>query len=108
MVSNLVDNAIRYSPQRSQVTLALAAFRDEALLSVTDQGPGIPEAEREKVFGRFYRILGQGDSEGSGLGLPIVREICLAHGGRITLKDGEGGRGLCVEVELPRNRRPSA
>jgi two-component system sensor histidine kinase TctE len=108
MVSNLVDNAIRYSPQRTQVTLALAAFRDEALLSVIDQGPGIPAAEREKVFGRFYRILGQGDSEGSGLGLPIVREICLAHGGRITLKDGEGGRGLCVEVELPRNRRPSA
>jgi len=53
------------------------------------------------VFQRFYRILGQGDSEGSGLGLAIVREIALAHGGRVTLRDGGDGRGLCVEVELP-------
>lgn len=71
------------------------------MISVNDQGPGIPEGERENVFKRFYRILGQGDSEGSGLGLAIVREICWAHGGRITLKDGADGRGPCVEVELP-------
>ncbi len=101
MVANLVDNAIRYSPLESQVTVAVAAWREEAVISVTDQGPGIPEAERENVFKRFYRILGQGDTEGSGLGLAIVREICWAHGGRIALKAGAGGRGLCVEVELP-------
>lgn len=101
MVANLIDNAIRYSPAESQVTAAVAAWQGEAIISVTDQGPGIPEAERENVFRRFYRILGHGDIDGSGLGLAIVREICLAHGGTITLKDGEGGRGLCVEVELP-------
>ncbi len=108
LVANLIDNAIRYSPAESAVTVALAAFGGEAVVSVSDQGPGIPEAERDKVFGRFYRILGQGDSEGSGLGLAIVREICLAHGGRVVLKDGEGGRGLCVEVELPCGPQPAA
>lgn len=104
MVANLIDNAIRYSPAESQVTAAVAAWQDEAIISVTDQGPGIPETERENVFRRFYRILGHGDIDGSGLGLAIVREICLAHGGAITLKDGEGGRGLCIEVELPLGR----
>lgn len=101
MVANLVDNALRYGPPDSQVVVAVAAWGDEAVVSVCDEGPGIPEAERENVFKRFYRILGQGDTEGSGLGLAIVREICWAHRGRIALKDGAGGRGLCVEVELP-------
>jgi two-component system sensor histidine kinase TctE len=101
MVANLIDNAIRYSPADSQVTAAVASWKGKALISVSDQGPGIPEAERENVFHRFYRILGHGDVDGSGLGLAIVREICLAHGGSITLRDGDDGRGLCVEVELP-------
>lgn len=101
MVSNLIDNAIRYSPPDAAVTVAVAVFDAEVLVSVSDQGPGIPEAERQNVFHRFYRILGRGDSEGSGLGLAIVREIATAHGGRVSLRDGEGGRGLCVEVELP-------
>lgn len=111
MVANLIDNAIRYSPPESQITVAVAAWHGDGMISVTDQGPGIPEAEREKVFRRFYRILGHGqgpghgDTDGSGLGLAIVREICVAHGGTITLKDGEGGRGLCVEVELPLSGR---
>ncbi len=102
MLANLIDNALRYSPPDSQVVVAVAAWDKDAVISVSDQGPGIPEGERENVFKRFYRILGQGDSEGSGLGLAIVREICWAHGGRLTLKDGADGRGLCVEVELPR------
>ncbi|BAL22797.1 two-component system, OmpR family, sensor histidine kinase [Azoarcus sp. KH32C] len=101
MVANLIDNAIRYSPPESQVVVATAAWGEEAVISVCDEGPGIPPAERENVFKRFYRILGQGDSEGSGLGLAIVREICWAHRGKVTLKEGEGGRGLCVEIELP-------
>jgi two-component system sensor histidine kinase TctE len=108
VVANLVDNAIRYSPAESQITLSVATRGDTVTIRVCDQGPGIPEAERDKVFGRFYRILGQGDTEGSGLGLAIVREICLAHGGRVTLEDGVRGRGLCVEVELPRARNAPA
>lgn len=101
MIANLIDNAIRYGPPGSSVLVALAGWENEAIISVTDQGPGIPESERENVFKRFYRILGHADTEGSGLGLAIVREICWAHGGTISLKDGDDGCGLCVEVELP-------
>jgi len=101
MVANLIDNAIRYSPPDTHVVVAAGVWGDTAVISVSDEGPGIPESERENVFKRFYRILGQGDTEGSGLGLAIVREICWAHRGKITLKDGEGGRGLLVEIELP-------
>jgi two-component system, OmpR family, sensor histidine kinase TctE len=106
MVANLVDNAIRYTPAGGHVTVAVGIWKGESVLTVCDDGPGIPEAEREKVFQRFYRILGQGSSQGSGLGLPIVREICLAHGGRIRLGAGEGGRGLRVDVELPAASTP--
>jgi two-component system sensor histidine kinase TctE len=101
MVANLIDNALRYTPAGGNVTVAVGGWQGEAVLSVCDDGPGIPAAERDKVFRRFYRILGHGNAQGSGLGLPIVREICLAHGGRIHLKDGDGGRGLRVELELP-------
>jgi two-component system, OmpR family, sensor histidine kinase TctE len=102
MVANLIDNAIRYTPAGGHVTASVGCWQDEAVVSVCDDGPGIPGAERDKVFQRFYRILGHGDPEGSGLGLAIVREICLAHGGQISLKDGPGGRGLEVDVSFPR------
>lgn len=108
MLANLIDNAIRYTPAGGHVTVAVGAWRQLAAVRVCDDGPGIPAAERDKVFQRFYRILGQGDSEGSGLGLAIVREICWAHGGTISLADGEDGRGLCVEIEFPREDAPPA
>ena len=101
MLSNLIDNAVRYTPAGGQVTLALAGEREALLLRVHDDGPGIAAAERDKVFLRFYRVLGNRDSEGSGLGLCIVREICLAHGGTIRLDDAPGGRGLLVSIRLP-------
>jgi two-component system sensor histidine kinase TctE len=100
MISNIVDNALRYTPAGGHVTLSVASAGTHALLRVTDDGPGIPAAERDKVFQRFYRILGNGDSEGSGLGLCIVQEICEAHGGVIRLDDHPGG-GLTVEIVLP-------
>jgi two-component system sensor histidine kinase TctE len=100
MVSNLVDNALRYTPAGGHVTLSVAGGKKGVSLRVTDDGPGIPVAERERVFRRFYRILGSGDSEGSGLGLCIVQEICNAHGGTIRLGDSPGG-GLTVEIVLP-------
>jgi two-component system sensor histidine kinase TctE len=98
---NLVDNAIRYTPSCGQVTVTAATDAAEAVIVVRDSGPGIPAAEREMVFRRFYRSLDQSDSEGSGLGLAIVREICAAHGGQVTLADGFDGRGLAVTVRLP-------
>lgn len=102
MIANLIDNALRYTPDGGRVTLTVAGAGIRAALYVTDDGPGIPVTERGKVFQRFYRILGSGDSQGSGLGLCIVQEICTAHGGTIELHDGPNGRGLTVEIILPR------
>ncbi|MEI7429631.1 MAG: sensor histidine kinase N-terminal domain-containing protein [Betaproteobacteria bacterium] len=100
MISNLLDNALRYTPGKGHVTLSVSSNQEKALLSVIDDGPGIPCAEQDKVFQRFYRILGSGDSEGSGLGLCIVKEIALAHGAEIRLGEGQDGRGLSIEISL--------
>jgi two-component system sensor histidine kinase TctE len=99
MIVNLVDNALRYSMDGGSVTVKLATVGDEAMLTVADNGPGIPVNEREHVFERFYRIPGSTE-EGSGLGLAIVREVVENAGGRVTLRDGAAG-GLVVEVRLP-------
>jgi two-component system sensor histidine kinase TctE len=87
LLKNLLDNAIRYTPSGGAVTVRVAAGDSpgEAILQVEDDGPGIPPAERELVFKRFYRILGSG-TDGSGLGLAIVREIAQQHGAEITLE----------------------
>ena len=100
-VSNLIDNALRYTPVGGHVALDVFRRAADVCLTVCDDGPGIPESERERVFDRFYRVLGNRDSEGSGLGLCIVREICLAHGGTVRLADGPNGHGLSVELTLP-------
>lgn len=99
MIVNLVDNALRYSKSGGTITVKLAAADGEAVLTVADDGPGIPVDERDHVFERFYRIAGSTE-EGSGLGLAIVREVVENAGGRVTLRDGAAG-GLVVEVRLP-------
>jgi two-component system sensor histidine kinase TctE len=99
LIGNLVDNALRYAPGGT-ITIHVGRAPDSrVLLVVEDDGPGIPPAERARVFERFYRIRGtQGD--GAGLGLAIVREIARGHGGTVDLADREGG-GLRVEVRFP-------
>ena len=99
MIANLIDNALRYTPEGGLVTVAVAHLADGVVVTVRDNGPGIPEAQRQNVFLRFFR-LETGDTLGSGLGLSIVREIVLAHGGEVDLADAEGG-GLLVTVRLP-------
>jgi two-component system sensor histidine kinase TctE len=101
LVVNLVDNALRYTPEGGVVTVGIEPADSRWLLTVRDNGPGIPAAERERVFERFYRVLG-GDTEGSGLGLAIVREIVDGSGGRIRLEDAGEDGGLLVIVELDR------
>lgn len=101
LVANLVDNAIRYTPRGGTITVSVAGAAQRVTLKVCDDGPGIPEKERERVFQRFYRIPG-GDVEGSGLGLSIVREICRTHGAEVVLGEGLSGRGLCAEVRFAR------
>lgn len=100
LVGNLADNAIRYTPPGGRVDLAIYPERDWAVVQVTDTGPGIPPAERERVFDRFYRKPGSA-GQGSGLGLAIAKGIVDRHRGVITLDDGPGGAGLTVTVRLP-------
>jgi two-component system sensor histidine kinase TctE len=97
LVANLVDNALRYTPAGGKVTVAVAMAEHAVVLRVVDNGPGIPEAEREHVFERFYR-LSEAGSDGSGLGLAIVREIALASRAEIVLSSPAAGNGLIVTV----------
>jgi two-component system sensor histidine kinase TctE len=82
LLSNLIDNALRYTPSGGSVTVRVRSDDETAILEVEDTGPGIPPAERPQVFERFYRILGS-SADGSGLGLAIVREIARQHGAEI-------------------------
>ncbi|HEY1042643.1 MAG TPA: sensor histidine kinase N-terminal domain-containing protein [Telluria sp.] len=84
LMSNLIDNALRYTPAGGSVTVRVRSAEGRAILEVEDTGPGIAAAERGKVFERFYRILGS-SAPGSGLGLAIVREIAQQHGAEIDL-----------------------
>lgn len=101
MLGNLLDNAIRYTRSGGQVTVRVAAKRNAVELSVEDNGPGIPPAERELVFERFHRVLGSG-AEGCGLGLAIVREIAQNHNAEIRLGPGAGSAGTLVTVAFPK------
>lgn len=99
MLDNLIDNALRYSPRGGRVDVELRESNGNAILTLRDTGPGIPAAERERVFERFQRLAGA-DIPGSGLGLAIVRRVVAMHGGAIRLDDAAGG-GLLVEITLP-------
>lgn len=86
MINNLLDNALRYTPSGGIVTLRILVSQDQVVLEVEDNGPGIAAAERERVFERFYRILGN-QAQGSGLGLAIVREIAHQHAATIQISE---------------------
>jgi two-component system sensor histidine kinase TctE len=96
---NLVDNAIRYTQAGGIVTSRIEVTTDGVVLTVEDNGPGIPAAERHRVFERFYRIH-DSDSDGCGLGLSIVREFSSHLGARIELLQPASGQGLAVVVTL--------
>ena len=98
LIENLVHNAISYTPDGGQITVSLFVS-DGVELVVEDTGPGIPLLERERVFDRFYRLLGS-EAEGSGLGLSIVKEIAEAHAGKISISDGKNGVGCRFSVSF--------
>jgi len=100
LASNLVDNALRYTPRGGHVNVSALRAGDGIVLEVSDDGPGIPPGERERVFDRFYRRAGT-EASGSGLGLAIVLSIAERHGAKINLDSGPGGRGLTVRVTFP-------
>jgi two-component system sensor histidine kinase TctE len=96
LVSNLVDNAIRYTPENGHITVRMLN-EDLTILEVEDDGIGIPAAERERVFERFYRVIG-GEETGSGIGLAIVREIAVRHGASVMVTAPESGIGSLFRV----------
>ena len=101
MLSNLVDNAIRYTGRNGKVTLATEIMANEVRISVTDSGPGISEIERNKVFLRLYRSDSSQQPGGAGLGLAIVKEIANRYGARVDVKSIIG-QGSCFQVCFPR------
>ncbi len=106
--TNLIDNAIKYAKDGTKIVVAAAALgSDGARISVTDDGPGVPPANRLRIFERFERAIGSEEGEktrGSGIGLAIVQHIAESHGGRAWVEDGENGRGARFVVEI---RTPS-
>ena len=100
-ISNLVDNALKYTEQ-GRVLVRAGALDGEAWCEIDDTGPGIPEPEQERVFERFYRVDKARSRErgGTGLGLAIVRHIAEMHGGRVTLRS-EAGRGSTFRIAVP-------
>jgi two-component system sensor histidine kinase TctE len=99
LVNNLLDNAIRYSRHGGRVTVRVGASPSPTV-SVSDDGPTIPAAERARVFERFHRLLGS-HKDGSGLGLAIVREIATLHEAAIDLDEDADGEGNRFTVRFP-------
>jgi signal transduction histidine kinase len=103
IVLNLLDNAVKYGPLGQTVTIALEGTDDKVLIAVEDQGPGVPKAEREKIWDAYVRLSRETESAagGSGIGLSIVRELVRLHDGRAWVEDGPAGGSRFV-VEFPR------
>jgi two-component system sensor histidine kinase TctE len=100
LLSNLVDNALKYTPRGGSVTVSTGERADTAFLAVSDTGPGIPPADRERVRQRFFRLPNSA-GHGSGLGLAIVDEIASLYDGAVAIEAGDDGRGTQVTVRFP-------
>jgi signal transduction histidine kinase len=102
VLTNLLDNAAKYSPVGSHIRVSVQAGEGEVIFSVADEGPGIPEEERERIFERFTRLYQVGLSQvpGTGLGLAICSMIVASHKGRIWV-DGSPGGGSVFSFTLP-------
>jgi signal transduction histidine kinase len=106
VLHNLVDNAIRYGNTGGRIVVALRSEAGALLLSVADDGPGIPMQDREMVFERFYRGADH-DASGSGLGLAIVKQAVARMFGTVTVQTGLEGRGCSFAVSIPVDRTPA-
>jgi two-component system, OmpR family, sensor histidine kinase KdpD len=106
---NLLDNAGKYAPPQTPVTISARMTDGQAQFVVADRGPGIPAADRERVFGMFFRLeSGDARPAGTGLGLAICRGIIAAHGGSVIAAEGENGVGTRIIVRLPVSPPPLA
>ena len=114
IVINLLDNAIKYTPENGSVWVTVQTSISSVLLTIEDNGPGIPNTHKESIFKRFYRLDGAAAS-GCGLGLSIVKELCAAANANIILSDRTGGGASfqiaflpCAEPDPPRLKAPAA
>ena len=100
VLTNLLDNAVKYSDAIKQITVRVRTVHDNAVVEVIDRGVGIAPADHARIFERFYRASGAAHRPGFGLGLPIVRELVRAHGGRVTVTSAPGV-GSTFSVTVP-------
>ncbi|WP_027612454.1 sensor histidine kinase KdpD [Pseudomonas sp. URIL14HWK12:I6] len=104
---NVLENAARFSPVHGRLQLSAGANNEEIFFTVSDEGPGIPEDERAKIFDMFYTAArGDRGGQGTGLGLAICQSMVGAHGGRISVADGIDGRGTSITLHLPLQTQP--
>ena len=105
VIYTLLDNACKYAPAQTQVTITARNGNSAIELAVEDQGPGIPPDQRKRVFERFYRIAGNGSQSaptgGIGMGLAIAKGIVEAHGGRIWMEDAQVRNGARILFTVP-------
>jgi signal transduction histidine kinase len=101
-INNLLENAIKYAPAHSEIVLKLEKTEGQAVLSVADLGPGVPDAEKKKIFNKFYRIGNEESrkAKGTGLGLYLTNKIVRQHNGRISVQDNSP-IGAIFEIRLP-------
>ena len=100
MITNLTDNAVRYTPEGGRIEISTTTESGLSVVRVSDSGPGIAPEERERVFDRFYRALGTKTS-GTGLGLAIVKRIVDIHHGTISIEEGLDGCGTTFRLAFP-------
>ena len=100
-VGNLLDNAVKYTPPGGTVSVRVTAYELFCRIDVTDTGPGIPEEEQPRIFGRFYRAPNAREAEGVGIGLYLTRQIAAAQGGYLKLQSTPGA-GSTFSLFLPR------
>ena len=104
---NVLENAVRFSPAAGRLRVAVDSDGDQLRIAVSDEGPGIPPAEREKIFDMFYTAArGDRGGKGTGLGLAICQGILGAHGGSVSVGDGLEGRGTTLTLHLPLRTQP--
>jgi len=103
VLNNLIENAIKYSPNPAKVRIAYAMKKNQCVLEIADQGSGIPDTEKSKIFQQFYRVGNEEtrQTKGTGLGLYITEKIILAHKGKITVSDNQPG-GTIFTITIPK------
>ncbi|NSX53498.1 sensor histidine kinase [Parasulfitobacter algicola] len=101
-ITNIVDNAIKYSPPETEISVQIISESDKIIIRILDQGPGFCQDDPRTLLGRFVRGQSSTDKIGSGLGLTIANDVFIAHGGGLRLYNRQEGTGACVEAFLPR------